>query len=181
MVVRRFESADRESGSENGGGGDQQVHAPQTTRSQVNPYAAYSPIDLFVVLLNGHNEDTSKNTNTYAVKAGNGKKFTWADLEVGGSCTPLGSFSTQHWWGCQVSLTTGDRTTSCRVLLPATVMSRDRSRALLSNIHPSDSVEDINNEERKEHHSMTGPVIQPPMDEFKTAHRPITTEEGTGS
>uniref|UniRef100_A0A8P4KD33 PiggyBac transposable element-derived protein domain-containing protein n=1 Tax=Dicentrarchus labrax TaxID=13489 RepID=A0A8P4KD33_DICLA len=117
----------------------------------VDTHAAYKPLDLLQLYFSPTTGRTlCTNTNKRAEKSKEmGKKYKWADVEVEElykflglltytSLVPLPSI-TDYW----------KQNTITSVPFPATVMARDRFRALLWNIHPSDPEEDNKNYEKK--------------------------------
>ncbi|XP_041652018.1 piggyBac transposable element-derived protein 4-like [Cheilinus undulatus] len=123
----------------------------RTPGAQVDTHAASSPLDLFQLYFSPTTVLTlCTNTNKYAAKnKERGKKYKWADVEVEELYKFLGLLTytllvslpsiTDYW----------KQNTITSVPFPATVMARDRFRALLWNIHPSDPEEAKKNDEKK--------------------------------
>ncbi|KAM3875240.1 piggyBac transposable element-derived protein 4-like [Diretmus argenteus] len=118
---------------------------------QVDAHQAYSPKDLFMLYFT---KDVMKtlctNTNRYAaLNQERGKKYKWIDVDVEEltkflgllvymSLVSLPSF-TDYWRTSHIMA----------VPFPASVMLRDRFRAIMWNIHLSDPEEDIGNAAQK--------------------------------
>lgn len=154
--------------------------APQTSRfmprrtpgAQVNMHSVHSPMDLFQLYFSTDTMRTlCKNTNKQAAKKQEmGNKYKWTDVEVEELYKYLGlliytSFvslpSIQDYW---------KKNHFMSVPFPATVMTRDRFRALSWNIHLSDPEEDVRNDQKKgtpQHDKLFR--IQPLMDDIRNA------------
>lgn len=123
----------------------------RTPGAQVDTHAASSPLDLFQLYFSPATVLTlCENTNRYAAKNKEmGKKYNWADVEV----EELYKFLGLLMYTSLVSLPSitdyWKQDTITSVPFPATVMPRDRFRALLWNLHPSDPEEDKKNDEKK--------------------------------
>ncbi|XP_068189829.1 piggyBac transposable element-derived protein 4 [Antennarius striatus] len=123
----------------------------RTPGAQVDSHAIHSPLELFQLYFSPSTLRTlCDNTNKQAARnKAMGKKYKWTDVDCEELCKVLGlliytslvSVSNISDYWKQASLMS--------VPLPSTIMPRDRFRAVLSNIHPSDPEEDENNEARK--------------------------------
>ncbi|KAM3842124.1 piggyBac transposable element-derived protein 4-like [Diretmus argenteus] len=140
--------------------------------AQVNSHAAYSAKDLFMLYFSVDTMKTlCKNTNKYAaLNQERGRKYKWADVDVEELSKFLGLLlytslvslpSLQDYWKTKHILS---------VPFPGTVMSRDRFRAILSNIHLSDPEKDVENDAKKgtPHHDKLF-RIKPLLDDIRDA------------
>ncbi|KAM3850276.1 piggyBac transposable element-derived protein 4-like [Diretmus argenteus] len=139
--------------------------------AQVNSHAAYSAKDLFMLYFSVDTMKTlCKNTNKYAaLNQERGRKYKWADVDVEELSKFLGLLYTslvslpslQDYWKTKHILS---------VPFPGTVMSRDRFRAILSNIHLSDPEKDVENDAKKgtPHHDKLF-HIKPLLDDIRDA------------
>ncbi|KAL6459322.1 hypothetical protein MHYP_G00327940 [Metynnis hypsauchen] len=118
---------------------------------QLDVKASYTPLDLFQLFFPADAVETiCQNTNKQAAKnVAKGKKYKWTDVVVDEfykflgilmftALVPLNHIS--DFWR---------RNNIFSVSFPATVMSRDRFRAIAWNVHLSDPEEDAVNERRK--------------------------------
>ena len=123
----------------------------RTPGVQVNICPTHSPMELFQLYFSTDTMRTlGKNTNKQAAKNQEmGKKYKWADVEVEELYTFVGLLiytalvslpSLEDYW---------KQNHIFSVPFPATVMTRDRFRALLWNIHLSDPEEDVRNDMKK--------------------------------
>ncbi len=123
----------------------------RTPGVQVNLHVAHSPLDYFKLYFSKDTMRTlCQNTNKYATKKQEmGKKYKWDDVDVEELYKFLGLLiytalvplpNLQDYWKQNHILS---------VTYPATVMTRDRFRALSWNIHLSDPEEDIKNDKKK--------------------------------
>lgn len=116
----------------------------RTPGAQVDTHAAYSPLDLFQLYFSPATVHTlCTNTNKHAARSKEmGKKYRWADVEVEELYKFLGLLTYTSLVSLPSIADYWKRNIITSVMFPATVMPRDRFRALLWNIHPSDPEED---------------------------------------
>lgn len=134
-------------------------NAPQTWRfmprrtpgAQLNTHSTHPPMDLFQLYFSTDTMKTlCKSTNKQAAKKQEmGMKYKWTDVEVEELYKFLGLLiytalvslpNLQDYW---------KRNRILSVPFPAAVMTRDRFRALLWNLHLSDPEEDVKNDNKK--------------------------------
>lgn len=151
----------------------------RTPGVQVDNDATYSPLDLFHLFFSTTTMlNLCTNTNKYAAKRLQmGKKYKWADVEV----EELSQFLGLLIYISLVSLPTINdywkQNTITSVLFPATMMTRDRFKVLLRNIHPSDPEEDMKNDEKKgtveyDKFFQIKPLIDDILSAFQTYYHP---------
>ncbi|XP_049425710.1 piggyBac transposable element-derived protein 4-like [Epinephelus fuscoguttatus] len=140
--------------------------------AQVDMHSPYTPKDLFQLFFSTATMRTlCKNTNKYAaIQQEMGKKYNWADVVV----EELYKFFGLLMYMALVSLPgLQDYWRQNHILsvpFPAMVMTRDRFRSLMWNIHPSDPEEDVMNDMKKgtpDHDKLFR--AKPLMDEIRTA------------
>ncbi|XP_007548905.1 piggyBac transposable element-derived protein 4-like [Poecilia formosa] len=123
----------------------------RTPGPQIDGLAPYSPKELFLLFFSADTVKTiCDNTNKYAAKnQARGKKYKWVKINTDELYKFLGLLiymslvqlpSVQDYWKQNHFLS---------VLTPAKVMSRDRFRTIMWNIHLSNPEEDVKNDEKK--------------------------------